>query len=75
MEPWRPATTRPRYGDLLYMADHVAIALDETRVVHATAHGLRVRIEPLADLEARVRAEGGITRVLRPRIGLDQSAA
>lgn len=75
MEPWRPGTTRPRYGDLIYMADHVAIALDETRVVHATAHGLQVRIEPLADLEARVQADGGITALLRPRLDSDQSAA
>jgi hypothetical protein len=44
-------------GDLVYSRGHVAIMLDETRVVHANAFSMNVAIEPLKDLEARVLAE------------------
>lgn len=63
---------RPAYGDILYMPGHVAIALDERRVVHANAHHMLTTIEPLADLLDRVAAECGrpadqvITSVRRP---------
>lgn len=46
-------------GDLLLFRGHVAIALDAEHVVHATAHGMRVRTEPLVDVVARVEAETG----------------
>jgi cell wall-associated NlpC family hydrolase len=54
-------------GDLLFMPGHVAIALDEARVLHATESGMRVRVEPLRDLLARVEAEFGcgVTRSVR----------
>ena len=58
----------PRRGDLIYLPGHVAIALDETRVVHANAFHMLVAIEPLADLVARVERESGrgITGISRP---------
>jgi len=64
--PRSPDASRPRRGDLLFSPGHVAIALDAERVLHATAHGLRVRVEPLADLAARVATDGGFTGTRRP---------
>ena len=46
-------------GDLVFFPDHVAIALDDTDVVHANAWHLQVTIEPLTELVARVQAEYG----------------
>jgi len=63
---------RPACGDILYMPGHVAIALDESRVVHANAYHMLVAIEPLSDLLHRVAAECGqpadqvITSIRRP---------
>jgi len=57
--PYEAGNYTPRYGDLIYSPGHVAIALDETRVVHANAHHMLVTIEPLANLLARVEADSG----------------
>lgn len=65
--PYEPGSYTPAYGDLIYSPGHVAIALDETRVVHANAHHMLVTIEPLADLLARVEAESGRA----PGLGID----
>ncbi len=64
----RPLDAEPERGDLIYLPDHVAIALDDWRVVHANALDMLVAIEPLADLVARVKQESGrgITAVRRP---------
>ncbi|MFQ5775729.1 MAG: C40 family peptidase [Kiloniellaceae bacterium] len=67
--PWTPGRTKPRRGDLIYFPGHVAIALDEARVVSANAHAMLVSTEPLADLEERVKAESGgrgVTVIRRP---------
>lgn len=48
-------------GDLVFSPGHVAIMLDANRVVHANAFSMSVAVEPLKDLEARVRAETGGT--------------
>ncbi len=65
----RPLDEPPARGDLLALSDHVAIALDAWRVVHANAHDMQVAIEPLADLVERVTRESGrgITAIRRPR--------
>jgi len=65
----RPLDQPPVRGDLLFMAGHVAIALDAWRVLHANAHDMTTAIEPLADLVARVRARDGqgLTAIRRPR--------
>ena len=55
----RPVDQPPRRGDLIYLPGHVAIALDDWRVVNANAHDMLVAIEPLAELVARVEAESG----------------
>jgi len=64
----RPLDGERERGDLIYLPDHVAIALDDWRVVHANALDMLVVIEPLADLAARVETEcgQGITAVRRP---------
>jgi cell wall-associated NlpC family hydrolase len=46
-------------GDLVFLTGHVAIALNDTNVVHANAWHLQVTTEPLTDLVARVQAEYG----------------
>jgi len=58
-----PLSTPPQRGDVIFFPGHVAIALDERRVVHANAWQMMVGIEPLADLEDRVKAESGGTGV------------
>jgi cell wall-associated NlpC family hydrolase len=66
---WTPGRNRPRRGDIVFFPGHVAIALDETTVVNANAHAMMVSVEPLVDLEARVKQESGgtgITGVRRP---------
>ncbi|WP_312526452.1 C40 family peptidase [Paracoccus sp. (in: a-proteobacteria)] len=45
-------------GDLLFWPGHVAMALDETRMIHATAYVMGVVIEPIADAIARIDAGG-----------------
>lgn len=58
----------PQRGDLIFWSGHVAIALDAETVLNATAHFLSTVIEPLAELDARARADSpaGITSVRRP---------
>lgn len=66
---WTPGRTQLARGDLVYFPRHAAIALDAETVVNANAHAMMVSVEPLAALEARVKAESGgtgITAVRRP---------
>lgn len=46
-----------RRGDLIYWPGHVAIVLDQEKVVHASGHHMFVTIEPWRDIDDRVRAE------------------
>ncbi len=64
LEPGRRALER---GDLIYFPGHCAIALDAERVVNANAHAMLVSVEPLADVETRVKAESGGTGVTAVR--------
>jgi cell wall-associated NlpC family hydrolase len=59
-----------RRGDLIFWKGHVAIALDDSQVLNATAHFLSTVIEPLGTLDARARADSpqGVTRVRRPTL-------
>jgi cell wall-associated NlpC family hydrolase len=43
-----------RRGDLLFFPGHVAMMLDDTRIIHANAYWMSVTIEPLADIVARL---------------------
>jgi cell wall-associated NlpC family hydrolase len=45
-------------GDLVFWNGHVAIGLDETRVVHANGHHMAVAIEPLETAIARIDSAG-----------------
>ena len=45
-------------GDLVFWQGHVAIGLDETRIVHANGHHMMVAIEPLETAIGRIEAAG-----------------
>jgi cell wall-associated NlpC family hydrolase len=45
-------------GDLVFWRGHMAIGLDETRIVHANGHHMAVAIEPLDVAIARIDAAG-----------------
>lgn len=47
-----------RRGDLVFWPGHVAIMVDETRIVHANAHHMAVKIEPLDEAITRIEAAG-----------------
>ena len=68
---WQPGHTEPmaelRRGDLIYFPGHAAIALDATQVVNANAHAMMVSVEPLEELEDRVKEESGGTGVTAVR--------
>lgn len=48
-----------RRSDLVVWAGHVAVMVDALTVVHANAHHMAVSVEPLADVIARQREQGG----------------
>lgn len=50
-------------GDLVFWRGHVALMLDEARILHANAHHMAVRTEPLVDAIARIGAPTGYRRV------------
>lgn len=56
---WQAGKTRLRRADLIFFPGHVAIALDETHVLHANAGSMLTAIEPLSDVVERVQAESG----------------
>lgn len=47
-----------RRGDLVFWTGHVAMMLDEARIVHANGFHMAVAIEPLAEAVARIEAAG-----------------
>lgn len=51
-----------RRGDLVFFPGHVGLMLDDSRLLHATAHRMTVSVEPLEDVALRA---GGITGVRR----------
>jgi cell wall-associated NlpC family hydrolase len=63
----RPDLKGLQRGDLVFWKGHVAIMLDETRMIHATGHTMMVSIEPLAVAEERIRgvSYGPITAIKR----------
>lgn len=54
-------------GDLLFWRGHVAMAVDEARIIHANAHHMAVVEEPLAQAADRILATGGGPMTLRRR--------
>lgn len=49
-----------RPGDLFFWPGHVAMALDATTMIHATAFGMAVITEPIATCRARIEGPGGV---------------
>jgi cell wall-associated NlpC family hydrolase len=47
-----------RRGDLVFWDGHVAVMIDEERVIHANSHHMAVVVEPLAEAELRNREAG-----------------
>ncbi|HEV7439845.1 MAG TPA: C40 family peptidase [Methylobacterium sp.] len=62
-----PDLSGSQRGDLVFWRGHVGILLDAARLLHANGHHMAVAIEPLAEAEARIRANtfGPITAVKR----------
>lgn len=53
-----PPTEDIRRGDLLFWPGHVAMALSDTDMIHATAWTMSVTTEPIAAVLARIEAAG-----------------
>jgi cell wall-associated NlpC family hydrolase len=47
-----------RRGDLVFWKDHVALMIDEDRIIHANSHHMAVAVEPLAEAVVRIRESG-----------------
>ncbi|MGV6811341.1 MAG: C40 family peptidase [Brevirhabdus sp.] len=64
-----PGDVAPARGDLVFWKGHVGMMLDETMLIHANAHHMATVVEPLAQAEARIKANefGPITA--RKRLG------
>ena len=54
-----------RRGDLVFLPGHVGIMADDTHLLHANAHWMRVVTEPLADVLARQPEGKGISALRR----------
>ncbi len=54
-----------RRGDLVFLPGHVGIMANDTHLLHANAHWMRVVTEPLADVLARQPEGRGITALRR----------
>jgi cell wall-associated NlpC family hydrolase len=50
-----------RRCDLVFWKGHVGMMLDERRIIHANGHHMKVVIEPLSVMIARIAATGGGT--------------
>jgi cell wall-associated NlpC family hydrolase len=55
-------------GDIAWWPGHIGVLLDAHMLLHANAHWMACRIEPLADVVARAAAGGGVAqpRIRRP---------
>ena len=53
-----PICDQIRRGDLLFWPGHVAMALDAGTMIHATAFGMSVMVEPIAEAIGRIQAAG-----------------
>jgi cell wall-associated NlpC family hydrolase len=58
-----------RRGDLLFWKGHVAIVVDEARLIHANAHHMAVAFEGIDAAIARIEAQGDGPVLSRRRIG------
>lgn len=56
------ATETPRRNDLAFFPGHVGLMLDEKRMIHANATGMRVTIETLGEGDYGTRLKQGLSR-------------
>ena len=65
--PLQPSADLPNLqrGDLVFWAGHVAIMLDATRIIHASARSMSVEVEPLAQAIARITQISGPLKAVR----------
>ncbi|MBM3615236.1 MAG: NlpC/P60 family protein [Alphaproteobacteria bacterium] len=54
-----PAEASLHRGDLIFWKGHVAIVVDDHRLIHANGHSMSVAHEDTADCIARIAAQGG----------------
>lgn len=61
-------TGAPKRGDLVFWRGHVAMMIDDETLIHANAHHMAVRYEPLETARLRISAQDGgdITQIRRP---------
>ena len=57
-----------RRGDLLFWAGHVALVVDDARLIHANAHHMAVACEGIEAATARIAAQGDGPVIARRRI-------
>lgn len=57
-----------RRGDLIFFPGHVGLMVDETMLIHATAHWMAVAIEPLAEVIARLTPDHAEPVLARKRL-------
>ena len=53
------ATGGFRRGDLLFWRGHVALVVDETRLIHANGHSMSVAYEGITECRARIETTEG----------------
>lgn len=64
-----PSDAALRRGDLLFWDGHVAMMVDETVLIHATAAAMAVAYEDRATAEARIAEQEGMAVTVRRRLG------
>lgn len=57
-----------RRNDLLFWKGHVAMMLDETRIIHANGYRMAVSIEPLEEAQRRIATQYGSDILARRRV-------
>jgi len=53
-----PLDSPRKRGDLLFWKGHVALVVDEARLLHANAHSMSVAFEGIAEAETRIEQQG-----------------
>jgi cell wall-associated NlpC family hydrolase len=63
-----PTDAALRQGDLIFWKGHVAIIIDDSRLIHANGHTMSVAYEETKACIARIMAQGGGTVTHRRRV-------
>lgn len=63
-----PATDKPKRGDLMFWRGHVGIMVDEDVMLHANAHHMACRYEPLAQAKIRIEVQGDGPMIAHKRV-------